>query len=182
MDTRRGSAEVAVSRRSLLQVEAGDANPSLTTLLRRACGFGIPYAQVVETEPLPAFVTQGDEGTEPWRTRRGRPGEPSGRLPRPRAVEVDDRPRGPSRVGRTRPRRGASRHGRWTHRRRRGNRGVYPDRTISAVDGDAPHESATTARLLPSSSSPYTNMTTRSPTPSTSSPTSTRSCPGSPAG
>jgi transcriptional regulator with XRE-family HTH domain len=65
------ATELGVSRRSLVQVEAGAANPSLTTLLRLASGLGIPLAQLVQTEPPPPAVTVGDEGTELWRTRRG---------------------------------------------------------------------------------------------------------------
>lgn len=66
-------ADVAgISRRSLVNVEQGNANPSVGTLLRLsdALGVGLP-ALVASAEAAPLTVTRSGEGAALWRGEAG---------------------------------------------------------------------------------------------------------------
>lgn len=51
---------LGVSRRLLVQLEAGEANPSLSTLLGIAQGFAIPLVDLLADSPPPAITVQAD--------------------------------------------------------------------------------------------------------------------------
>jgi transcriptional regulator with XRE-family HTH domain len=60
---------LGISRRSLVMIERGDANPNLTTLLRLAGGLGVSLASLVEPEPEPPTVVLGEAtGRVLWHT------------------------------------------------------------------------------------------------------------------
>jgi transcriptional regulator with XRE-family HTH domain len=63
---------LGISRRSLVMIERGDANPNLTTLLRVASGLGVSLASLVETEQERPSVLLGEaNGRVLWRTTKG---------------------------------------------------------------------------------------------------------------
>jgi transcriptional regulator with XRE-family HTH domain len=62
---------LGISRRSLVMIERGSANPNLTTLLRVASGLGVSLASLVETEPAPSIVVGEANGRVLWRTSKG---------------------------------------------------------------------------------------------------------------
>ncbi len=66
------SDRLGVSRRLLVQVEQAEANPSLSTLLRIAAGFGVGLADLLPGSDRPAVVVVGaDESTSLWSTPAG---------------------------------------------------------------------------------------------------------------
>jgi transcriptional regulator with XRE-family HTH domain len=67
------AARSGISRRLLVQIEQGEANPSLATLLKLAAALGITLTELVAQEPEPApvgVVPAGDELTL-WSTTAG---------------------------------------------------------------------------------------------------------------
>ncbi len=66
------AAVAGVSRRMLINVEQGDANPSVATLLKisDALGIGLP-ALVAPPEPSPLKVTRHGDGAVLWRSESG---------------------------------------------------------------------------------------------------------------
>jgi transcriptional regulator with XRE-family HTH domain len=70
----RASSRLGVSRRLLTQIEAGSANPSLSTLLSIANGFGIDLTQLISGTADPVdIVVQPDNATADvlWSTQAG---------------------------------------------------------------------------------------------------------------
>ncbi|MEM9713920.1 MAG: helix-turn-helix domain-containing protein [Actinomycetota bacterium] len=66
------SERLGVSRRLLVQIEQAEANPSLSTLLRVAAGFGIGLSDLLPTEGRPAVVVHDRDRSVPlWRTSSG---------------------------------------------------------------------------------------------------------------
>lgn len=59
------AARLGVSRRLLAQVEAGTANPSLSSLLAIAAGFGVPLADLLSDVDPPPVVIGEDNATAP---------------------------------------------------------------------------------------------------------------------
>ena len=57
------AARSTVSRRLLVRIEHGDANPSLATLLKLAAALGITLTELVADEPEPAPVAVVAGGT-----------------------------------------------------------------------------------------------------------------------
>lgn len=78
-----------VSRRMLVNVEQGAANPSVGTLLRLsdALGLGLP-ALVAPPEDAPVKVTRRDEGARLWRGKFGGRGLLMAGTDRPDVVEL----------------------------------------------------------------------------------------------
>ncbi len=79
------AARLGVSRRLLVQLEAGEANPSLSTLLAVADGFGISLVELLAGDDKPSVTVQSDNASAPvlWRGERGGEGRllvGSGRL------------------------------------------------------------------------------------------------------
>ncbi len=79
------ATRLGVSRRLLVQLEAGEANPSLSTLLSVAQGFGISLVELLAGEDKPAVTVQPDNGAAPvlWHGEHGGEGRllvGSGRL------------------------------------------------------------------------------------------------------
>jgi transcriptional regulator with XRE-family HTH domain len=67
------AARSTVSRRLLVQVEHGDANPSLATLLKLVAALGITLTELVADEPetAPVAVVAGRDAMTLWSTRAG---------------------------------------------------------------------------------------------------------------
>ena len=66
------SERLGVSRRLLVQIEQAEANPSLSTLLRIAAGFGIGLSELLPTDGRPPLrVVSADDATVLWSTSRG---------------------------------------------------------------------------------------------------------------
>jgi transcriptional regulator with XRE-family HTH domain len=67
------AARSTVSRRLLVQIEHGDANPSLATLLKLAAALGITLTELVadEPEPAPVVVVEGRDAMTLWSTPTG---------------------------------------------------------------------------------------------------------------
>ena len=68
------AARLGISRRLLAQIEAGNANPSLSTLLALADGFGVHLTDLLEAEPSASTtVVQSDPAAAPvlWSTPAG---------------------------------------------------------------------------------------------------------------
>ena len=67
------AARSAISRRLLVQIEHGDANPSLATLLKLAAALGITLAELVADEPetAPVAVVAGRDAMTLWSTTTG---------------------------------------------------------------------------------------------------------------
>lgn len=59
------AARLGVSRRLLAQIEAGDGNPSLTTLLSIAAGFDISLVELLAATDKPTITVQRDNATAP---------------------------------------------------------------------------------------------------------------------
>ncbi len=59
------AARLGISRRLLVQVEAGEANPSLSSLLAIAAGFEVPLAELLAEAQTPAVAVQHDNATAP---------------------------------------------------------------------------------------------------------------------
>jgi transcriptional regulator with XRE-family HTH domain len=59
------ATRLGVSRRLLAQVEAGQANPSLSTLLAIAAGFDISLVELLSGADKPAVTVQADNATAP---------------------------------------------------------------------------------------------------------------------
>lgn len=59
------SARLGVSRRLLAQIEAGQANPSLSTLLSLAAGFDIALTDLLTDADKPSIAVQPDHRTAP---------------------------------------------------------------------------------------------------------------------
>lgn len=59
------AARLGVSRRLLAQIEAGQANPSLTTLLSIAAGFDISLVALLAGTDKPMITVQADNATAP---------------------------------------------------------------------------------------------------------------------
>jgi transcriptional regulator with XRE-family HTH domain len=57
------AGRLGVSRRLLVQIEAGEANPSLSSLLAIAAGFGIPLVDLLAETEKPAIAVQADNST-----------------------------------------------------------------------------------------------------------------------
>ena len=95
-------AEAAgTSRRSVINVEQGAANPSVGILLKLsdALGIGLPTL-VAPLEPKPLSVTRAGEAAVLWSGEFGGRRRPRGRHRTPRcrrAVGLDDEPRRPAR-------------------------------------------------------------------------------------
>ena len=68
-----GAARLGVSRRLLAQIEAGDANPSLSTLLSIADGFDTSLVDLLSGADTPSITVQSDNGSAPvlWEGERG---------------------------------------------------------------------------------------------------------------
>lgn len=60
-----GAAHLGVSRRLLVQIEAGEANPSLSSLLAIAAGFGVPLVDLLADTDTPAITVQDDNERAP---------------------------------------------------------------------------------------------------------------------
>jgi transcriptional regulator with XRE-family HTH domain len=67
------AARSTISRRLLVQIEQGDANPSLATLLKLAAGLGITLNELVAGEPEsdPVAVVAGQDAMTLWSTPAG---------------------------------------------------------------------------------------------------------------
>jgi transcriptional regulator with XRE-family HTH domain len=67
------SARLGVSRRLLAQIEAGQANPSLSTLLSIADGFDISLVELLAGADRPAITVQEDNASAPvlWEGEHG---------------------------------------------------------------------------------------------------------------
>ena len=59
------ASRLGVSRRLLAQIEAGQANPSLSTLLSIAAGFDISLVELLSGADKPSITVQADNGTAP---------------------------------------------------------------------------------------------------------------------
>jgi transcriptional regulator with XRE-family HTH domain len=59
------AGRLGVSRRLLVQIEAGEANPSLSSLLSIAAGFGVPLVDLLVDAHPPAITVQADNGAAP---------------------------------------------------------------------------------------------------------------------
>lgn len=59
------AARLGVSRRLLVQIEAGEANPSLSTLLAIAAGFGIALVDLLAETETPTITVQPDPDNAP---------------------------------------------------------------------------------------------------------------------
>lgn len=67
------AARLGISRRLLAQVEAGQANPSLSTLLSIASGFDVSLVELLAVADKPAITVQDDNAGAPqlWSGPRG---------------------------------------------------------------------------------------------------------------
>ena len=67
------AARLGVSRRLLAQIEAGQANPSLSTLLTIAVGFDISLVELLAGADKPAITVQHDNASAPllWKGDHG---------------------------------------------------------------------------------------------------------------
>lgn len=67
------AARLGVSRRLLVQLEAGEANPSLSTLLAVAEGFGVSLIEMLAGDDKPSVTVQPDNASAPvlWRGEHG---------------------------------------------------------------------------------------------------------------
>lgn len=67
------AARLGVSRRLLAQIEAGQANPSLSTLLSIASGFDISLVELLAGADKPAITVQQDNASAPvlWTGEHG---------------------------------------------------------------------------------------------------------------
>ena len=67
------AARSTVSRRLLVQIEHGDANPSLATLLKLAAALGITLTELLSEEPEaePVAVVAGQDAMTLWSTPAG---------------------------------------------------------------------------------------------------------------
>ena len=64
--------QIGISRRLLVDLEAGDANPSLTTLLRIAEGYGVGLGDLVGFADKPALTVRGPRDAQTlWSTDLG---------------------------------------------------------------------------------------------------------------
>jgi transcriptional regulator with XRE-family HTH domain len=54
------AGQLGVSRRLLVQIEAGEANPSLSSLRSIAAGFGVPLVDLLAEAEMPAIAIQDD--------------------------------------------------------------------------------------------------------------------------
>lgn len=64
--------EIGISRRLLVDLEAGEANPSLNTLLRLAEGYKVGLADLVGFADKPALTVRGPHDAQTlWSTDRG---------------------------------------------------------------------------------------------------------------
>ncbi len=59
------AARLGVSRRSLAQIEAGQGNPSLSTLLAIAAGFDVSLVDLLSGGDKPSITVQEDNATAP---------------------------------------------------------------------------------------------------------------------
>jgi transcriptional regulator with XRE-family HTH domain len=57
------AARLGVSRRLLAQIEAGETNPSLSSLLSIAAGFGVPLVALLAEAHTPPITIQDDNGS-----------------------------------------------------------------------------------------------------------------------
>jgi transcriptional regulator with XRE-family HTH domain len=68
----RAAQRVGISRRLLIDLEAGHGNPSLTTLLRLAEGYGVGLADLIGYSEKPALTVRTlRDAQELWSTDRG---------------------------------------------------------------------------------------------------------------
>jgi transcriptional regulator with XRE-family HTH domain len=67
------AARSTVSRRLLVQIERGDANPSLATLLKLAAALGVALTELLSEEPEaePVAVVAAQDAMTLWSTRAG---------------------------------------------------------------------------------------------------------------
>jgi transcriptional regulator with XRE-family HTH domain len=67
------AARSTVSRRLLVQIEHGEANPSLATLLKLAAALGVTLTELLseEPEPRPVGVMSGHDAITLWSTPAG---------------------------------------------------------------------------------------------------------------
>ena len=67
------AARLGVSRRLLAQIEAGQANPSLSTLLSIAAGFDISLVELLAGADKPAITVRDDAASAPvlWKGEHG---------------------------------------------------------------------------------------------------------------
>ncbi|MEN9507031.1 MAG: hypothetical protein RI958_2957 [Actinomycetota bacterium] len=59
------ATRLGVSRRLLVQIEAGEANPSLSTLLSISAGFGTSLVELLSCDDEPAPVVRSDNASAP---------------------------------------------------------------------------------------------------------------------
>ena len=59
------AARLGISRRLLAQIEAGQANPSLSTLLSIAAGFDVALVDLLAEADKPSITLQADNATAP---------------------------------------------------------------------------------------------------------------------
>ncbi len=86
----------AVSRRMLVKVEQGAANPSVGTLLRLSDALGVGLPALIEAaRPNPVKVTRSGEGAELWSSVAGGRGVLVAGTERPDVVELWDWTLGP---------------------------------------------------------------------------------------
>lgn len=64
---------LGISRRQLAQIESGDANPSLSTLLSIAAGFDVALTDLLGPDDKPPITTQAQNATAPvlWAGEHG---------------------------------------------------------------------------------------------------------------
>src|SRR5262245_6378457 len=67
------AARLGVSRRLLAQIEAGQANPSLSSLLSIAAGFDISLVELLASADKPTITVQDDNASAPllWQGEHG---------------------------------------------------------------------------------------------------------------
>ena len=85
-------AEAAgVSRRMVVKVEQGAANPSVGTLLRLSDAFGVGLPALIEAaHPKPVKVTRRGEGAQLWSSEAGGRGVLVAGIERPDVIELWD--------------------------------------------------------------------------------------------
>ena len=59
------AARLGVSRRLLVQIEAGEANPSLSSLLAVAAGFGVALVELLADTDKPVITVRADNDSAP---------------------------------------------------------------------------------------------------------------------
>lgn len=69
------ASRLEISRRSLVQVEGGESNPSLSTLLSIAQGFEVELTELLESHPTAARLVATECARTLWSTKAGSRGD-----------------------------------------------------------------------------------------------------------